>query len=114
MGEAKRRGTVDVRAAQAKERKHIPVSEALADLGLPPDSKFVGYVVHNPEKDDFLASLDEQGDVIKRAYIGTPEGALVFDDYAEACRVADGIQKRTIIGTLFDVGSQLVVAFDEK
>lgn len=113
MGEAKRRGTTAERAKQARERQEIPIDDLIQELGLPVDSKYMGYVLHNPEQDDYLATIQEQGDRILRSYTKSPETALRYIDYSEACRVADGIAKKTQIGVLFDVGSQLYVAFNE-
>ena len=114
MGEAKRRGSAVERARQAKERREVSVSELIKDFELPSDSKFLGYVIYSKDQDDYLAKIDEQTDRISRAYAKTPEAAIVFDDYAEVCRVAEGISRKTLIGILFDVGEKLFVAFDEE
>lgn len=113
MGEAKRRGPVGDRAKQARTRREISVKDLISELGLPTDSKYMGYVIHNPDQDDYLATINEQQGQTLRAYVKSPETALVFDDYAEVCRIADGIAKKTKIGVLFDVGNHLFVAFNE-
>lgn len=113
MGEARRRGSAAERAKQSRARREISVDELIHELGLPQDSKYMGYVIHCPEHDDYLASLDVQRDNTFRAYAKSPEGALVLSDYAEACQIADDITKKTLIGILFDVGNQLYVAFNE-
>ncbi|WP_024302658.1 hypothetical protein [Pseudogulbenkiania sp. MAI-1] len=53
MGEAKRRGSTAERAKQARQRREIPVANLIQELGLPPDSKYMGYVIHNPDQDDY-------------------------------------------------------------
>lgn len=113
MGEAKRRGSAAERAKQSRERREIAVDDLIQELGLPLDSKYMGYVIHCPEQDDYLATLDEQRDKTFRAYVKSPEDALVLEDYAEACRIAESITKKTLIGVLFDVGRQYYVAFNE-
>ncbi|WP_081556800.1 hypothetical protein [Chromobacterium haemolyticum] len=113
MGEAKRRGSAEERAKQSRERREIPVADLIQELGLPPDSKYMGYVIHNPDQDDYLATIEERSDQTFRAYVRSQETALRFMDYAEACRVAEGITKKTQVGVLFDVGNQLYVAFNE-
>lgn len=113
MGEAKRRGSPEERAKQSRARREIPVDALIQELGLPPDSKYMGYVIHNPDQDDYLATVDESNDQIFRSYARSPETALRFMNYAEACGVAESITKNTQIGVLFDVGSQLYVAFNE-
>lgn len=113
MGEARRRGSAAERAKQSRARREISVDDLIQELGLPLDSKYLGYVIHCPEHDDYLASIDERRDNTFRAYVKSPEGALILNDYAEACRIAEDITKKTLIGILFDVGNQLYVAFHE-
>lgn len=114
MGEAKRRGSAADRAEQARERHKVWVKSLIDELELPAESKFMGYVIHSPDRDDYLAKIEDKKNSVARAYVPTPEAALVFADYSEACLVAESITKKTQIGVLFDVGNQLFVAFNEE
>ncbi|ENW40872.1 hypothetical protein F920_03541 [Acinetobacter baumannii NIPH 335] len=62
MGQAKQRGTLEQRVKQAQEQKddfygtERSVAEVLAELGLPKESTVKGYVIHLPEKDEFVGA----------------------------------------------------------
>lgn len=117
MGEAKRRGSYEARVMESKtkyaEGETVTVAAVLADLGLPADSKFLGYVIHNPDADDYLCSLEDTPAMTKRLYCPTPEQALIFDDYFKASAESAKISKPTIVGLLFDTGDQYAVGFNE-
>ena len=114
MGEAKRRGSSTDRAKQAMEAKQEkPVSELIEELGLPANSKYLGYVIHCPDTDDYLAATPENAGVIKRVYVKTPEMALQYGDYSEVIQAAASISARTKIGILFDVDDKHIVAFND-
>ncbi len=114
MGQAKQRGTPAERARQAMEATQLkPVSELIEELGLPPTSKYLGYVIHAPATDDYLAAQTEHAGMNQRMYVKTPDRAMLFTDYGEAVNVASNISSRTKIGILFDVDDKHIVAFND-
>lgn len=72
MGEAKRRGSRSQRVAAAATA--IPAPDAVRDsVGFPESCRFIGYVVHLPNSDEFLAGASEpQPGVVLRQYAATP------------------------------------------
>ncbi|SCU98989.1 hypothetical protein CNECB9_560048 [Cupriavidus necator] len=82
-------------------------------MGFPESCKFVGYVVHLPDSDEFVVSAREpQPGVMFYEYAVTPSLAKAYPNFRSALKIADGIQKlRTVVGYLFDHGSQWLVGF---
>ncbi|MCP3025165.1 hypothetical protein [Cupriavidus basilensis] len=114
MGEAKRRGSRDQRVAGASAL--IPTPESVRDnMGFPETCKFIGYVVHLPDSDEFLARATEpQPGVLLYQYAATPGLAKVYPQHHTASKVANGIQKhRTVVAFLFDHGTQWLVGFTD-
>lgn len=115
MGQAKQRGTPEQRLAQAfearKEYQERPIKEVIKELELPEDSQFLGYVIHNHSKDDYLFEISADG--AARKYCASPEGAVIYEKYDDAVAIALRINQGLKIGRLFDVGKSYAVAFDE-
>lgn len=115
MGEAKRRGSRSQRVAAASSVNPSP--EAMRDsMGFPESCRFVGYVVHLPDSDEFLAGASEPhpGAALYQ-YAATPGLATVYPNFRAALKVADGIQKhRTVVAYLFDHGTQWLVGFQGR
>ncbi|MDC7714427.1 hypothetical protein PQU96_09835 [Vogesella sp. LYT5W] len=109
MGEAKRRGSAEQRMAQATSER--PLAEVLAELGLPTDTRFKGYVLHSEENDDFVAHIDRTTTRTFRAYCATPEDALTFRTLAEALKELKEAGKPLVVGRVFDTGTHLMVGF---
>jgi hypothetical protein len=82
------------------------------EAGLPEEATFAGYVVHVPEKEDFLAHHEDDGGVVNRAYAPTPEYAIRYADRARATAVAQSLPRKAVVCAVFDLGRQLAVAFD--
>ncbi|WP_372995630.1 hypothetical protein [Marinobacter sp.] len=84
-----------------------PIEEVIAELGLPPESKFMGYVVHLPNEDEFLAFLKETSTAIKRGFVKSPSGAKVYQSYKRALRDAGKCKQKAEPNLLFDIGNHL-------
>lgn len=112
MGEAKRRGSRSQRVAAASTV--IPTPDVMRDsMGFPESCRFVGYVVHLPDSDEFLAGASEpQPGVVLYQYAAAPGLAKVYANFRTALKIADDIQKhRTVVAYLFDHGTQWLVGF---
>lgn len=61
MGQAKQRGSLDDRIAEAKQQKlveeRITINEAKCRLGLPDSAEFQGYVIHLYDEDEFVSRV---------------------------------------------------------
>lgn len=90
--------------------KKTSTTEIIKELGLPEGSKCLGYVVHLPNEDEFLAYCKETHEMTQRAFSKTPNGAKVYKVYKKALRDAKGCNQKAETYLLFDIGSQLIVA----
>ena len=118
MGQAKNRGTLEERVAQSIAAKHKAAAElglverTLDDirdeLGIPPSSPFLGFLVHQPDTDEFLVDCSEGADVITRSWSQNPGMAQRFGYYIDAHRMAR--EGRDIVVGLFESESQYLVA----
>lgn len=84
-----------------------PVEEVIKELGLPPESKFLGYVIHLPNEDEFLGFIDETSAAIKRGFVKTPHTAKIYHSYKKALRDAEKCKQEAEPNLLFDIGAQL-------
>lgn len=118
MGQAKQRGTRAERLAQSAEAKRKTV-EALGlvrrdlndvreELGLPQDAPFLGYVVHIPAHDEFLADFKDSPLATSRRWTTSPGLAQRFEHFADAYELAR--EDREIVVGLFETATQFVVA----
>lgn len=113
MGEAKRRGSFSERVAEATDGQASPET-VRESMGFPASVKFAGYVVHLPDREEFLAGASERQGVVMYQYAGHPDLAKVFSDYRAAAKLAEAIQKhRTVVAYLFDDGKQWLVGFSD-
>ncbi|WP_147480474.1 hypothetical protein [Pseudomonas coronafaciens] len=94
MGQAKDRGPIEKRLAQSVEAKRR-VAESLGlvrrnldelreELGLPSGAPFLGYVVHIPESDEFLANFNGITSASYRSWTKNPAMARRFEDFIDA------------------------------
>lgn len=114
MGQAKRRGSKEKRIAEAQERKlkklgvnEVNTAELLAEQGLPDDCEPLGYVIHLPKSDEFLAKFEEDDHVTRAAYAKTPELALRLHDMSDVLRISEWVSEKheVMVSILFDCDS---------
>lgn len=67
MGQAKKRGSREQRIAESLGLKERSLEEIKREFGLPATAKFLGYGVHLPESDEFLAMLEQTVGTTKKA-----------------------------------------------
>ncbi|UOF19506.1 hypothetical protein [Pseudomonas syringae] len=118
MGQAKDRGPIEKRLAQSVEAKRR-VAESLElvrrnldelreELGLPSGAPFLGYVVHIPESDEFLANFNGITFASYRSWTKNPAMARRFEDFIDAYIL---VQKDIeIVVGLFETDDQFIVA----
>ncbi len=84
-----------------------PVDEIIKELGLPAETKYLGYVVYLPNEDEFLRFIKETSSTIKRGFVKTPSGAKVYQSYKKALRDAGRCKQKAEPNLLFDIGDHL-------
>lgn len=114
MGQAKQRGSLGERIAQAQQEKldgeRITIEEARRRLDLPDNAEFLGYVIHLYDQDEFVGRIEESDVVINRVYVKIPDLAHIFDSVEEAIDEALKIDKyRLLVCLLFEVDNQHMI-----
>lgn len=90
----------------------IPTPEQIKlEAGLPQAANFHGWLIHNPECDDFLLKYKENAHVISKKWCKLPDTAMRFNRYSRAIKTLKNLEldNRAIIVIAFDFGSQIIV-----
>lgn len=90
--------------------KETPVLEVIKSLGLPENTKYLGYVVHLPGEDEFLAYAEVKKGLEKRVFSQTPDTAKVYKSYKKALQDAKSCEQLAEPWILFDIGDQYHIA----
>lgn len=109
MGQAKSRGTREQRITEALGLVQRSLTDLKKDYDLPENAEFLGYGVHLPEPDEFLAQIDDDGYATKKIWAKDPQLAMTFPGVAEAHDVSQKCRGSIIVG-MFDIGDQIFVA----
>lgn len=109
MGQAKNRGTREQRIAESLGLKERSLEDIKKEYGLPATAEFLGYGVHLPKPDEFLAMFEETAGATKKAWAKDPQAALPFDNFADAYETSRKCRDSIVIG-MFDLGDQIYVA----
>lgn len=81
-------------------------------LGLSANDRFIGYVIFDSRKGDFLLDYAASTEMFSfKRFVSTPEFASKFTSYNKASSVIKSleIEERAIIMMAFDLGSQIDV-----
>lgn len=114
MGEAKSRGTKKEREEQAKAAIRGDVEMTRAQAELSADAKFLAYVVHLPESEEFLYDESVSPGVVTRRFCESPGMAARYPTRSEAEKVAATLRGRGRAGVLFDLGKVYSVVYDTE
>ena len=89
----------------------IKPEELKQAAGLPENANFHGWLIHNPENDDFLFEFKESKSVVNKLWCGLPDQAIRFNRFGRALKVVERLelQNRVIIVAAFYLGTQVVV-----
>ncbi len=88
-----------------------PASEVIAELGLPPDSQFVGYAIFSQERGEYLYLVVDYPTGSVFHYCTIPEQSLILPTIAEAKSLRDKIQDPVFIGRVFVSSAKFAMAF---
>ncbi|EJI0483649.1 hypothetical protein ND152_000712 [Salmonella enterica] len=86
------------------------ISVMKKEMGIPSHFKFLGFVICNPDKDDYLSGYAGSTEAYSfSSWTPTPEFASKFDSYESACDVYDRLElsRKADILMAFDLGSQV-------
>lgn len=86
------------------------ISTVIKELGLPKSSVYLGYVIHQPESDDFLAAITIVADSSKRIFCKHPDVAKRYVSYNDALNEANRCILKAEVLILFDTGDEFHVA----
>lgn len=89
--------------------RKLLTKELIKELGLPENSMFLGYIVHLPNEDEFLAEFISTEVIEKRLFVKTPKLAKVYNDHRNAIRDSKKCKQKAEVCLLFDVGRQFIV-----
>lgn len=92
-------------------RQTAAVADIRRDLGLDDSAEFVGYGVHRPDTDEFLALAKFSRGVEQWVWARYPDYGLHFPSFTAAQRLATRYDKPCFIVYLFDEGPRYRVAW---
>lgn len=113
MGQAKNRGLLEERIRQAQDREdrfygtQSSIEDVKQALKLPDDAQALGYVIHLPDQDEFVATLEDNEMIFSVSYAKLPEMAKVYDEPDLAIADAKKITKhKLLVCVLFESSSK--------
>lgn len=88
----------------------MSVEEVLKEAGLPPSTPLIGYVVRFMPQNEYLHRYDNLEDSLRIYWSKTPDKAKCYGSREAAKKDMQLLDKPgTMLGLLFDLGSQLFV-----
>ncbi len=91
--------------------QQVKISDVIAELGIPANSKFLGYAVHKPDSDEFLMVYEEKDGAERWLWAKTPNLTYLYHDFHQALSHSDAYEKHpSQVGLLFDIGDQFFFA----
>jgi len=114
LGQAKQRGSLEERIAQAQqeilEGEKVTIEEAKRRLELPNSAEFIGYVIHLYDQDEFVGKVEETELSINRVYVKIPDLAQIYETAEDAVNEALKIDKyRLLVCMLFEVNNKHMI-----
>lgn len=113
MGQAKKRGSLEERIKQAQDRfygKQSTIEEVRQALGLPDDAQALGYVIHLPDQEEFVSTIEDNESIFSVGYAKLPEMAKVYDQPDQAITDAKKIKKhKLLVCVLFESSKQYFI-----
>ncbi|WP_370611466.1 hypothetical protein [Citrobacter meridianamericanus] len=86
-------------------------------LGIPDEHKFLGYLILDTRKDDFLLSFTDNEYCTSKQWCAFPDLASKFDSYCKVVEIINHLEinDTAIIVMAFDLGSQVgVIPFEPE
>lgn len=92
----------------------IKISDLIKEHGLPENSKFIGFVVHLPDKDEFLADVEYHPGYENRMWSKVPDLAKLYKTQKKAEKEIKRYGKSACVAMLLDSGSQYIVMKEDQ
>ncbi|EIT68375.1 MULTISPECIES: hypothetical protein [Hydrocarboniphaga] len=89
------------------------MNEIKAEFGLPKTAEFRGFIVHLPDSDEFVVSIEVEPSATRRVFAATPEAAKIYDSESAAADDAARCKQDTQVAMLFGEDGQLFVVYPE-
>ena len=88
------------------------ISKLRKEMQLPANAVFHGWLIHNPERDDFLHSFNEGRLTTETTWTQTPDGAFDFKEFILARHIFERLQLKgkAVIVASFDLDQQIIIA----
>lgn len=88
------------------------INEIKKELGIPLSTPFFGWLIHNLENDDYLLKYALSDSIIKKSWIGSPEGAFKFKNQKKAESILSKLEisSASEVVPSFDLGNKILVA----
>ena len=109
MGQAKNRGSLEERVAQAQGLVQRTLDDIRQELELPADAKFLGYGIHLQDRDEFLGFINDRPSLTQKAWTKNPVDAVTYGKFADAFADSKRCPDSIVVG-IFDLGDQIYVA----
>lgn len=91
--------------------KQVKISDVIAELGIPANSQFLGYVVYRPDSDEYLLEYQEMDGAERWLWAKTPYLAHLYHDFRQGLSHSSAYEKApTLVGLMFDTGDKLFFA----
>ncbi len=95
--------------------KEQSVYELKQTWGLPAHAKMLGWLLHDPYKDEFLVKYTANSDMTGMWWGLSPETAKAFKTLKKATAVLESLDLtgRAVAAPAFDIGKQIIVLTDD-
>lgn len=100
-----------------KTRERTTFEQLRRELGLPKDSKCLGFVINRKDTDEFLLGLKDSNAVTSWKWVPIADLAFCFQNQAEAdeaLKISLDNGKPVRLGMLWDCGGQYVCDYEEE
>ena len=93
--------------------KETAISDVIKELGLPKNTKFIGYALHLKDKDEFLVRYVSNEYRDEMWWSKTPENAKKFKQHKKALKIRNELKPEAKIVHVWDIGRQLMITLAE-
>ncbi len=88
------------------------IKKFIEEAGLPSNTKFLGFVVHLPETDEFLKNVVYGKGFENREWASIPDLAKIYKIEKKAAKEVSNYGKNATVACLLDTGNQYVLAHE--
>lgn len=93
--------------------KKYKMEDVIKEIGLPENTKWIGFAIHSVENDDFLMLFEENEYAENLTWVKFPDQAKKFKSLKKAEKIRNKFKPDAEVVWLFDIGKQIVVTQPE-